>query len=102
MKLVFPEGPLEYVGMAILGPIPKTKEGIQLLVVMTEKYKKLIRAVPVEKSSATTVARIILVHQVTNYSFPSKLLNDNGPQFVSKLFVAVGSTLGMIIITITE
>lgn len=54
------------------------------------------------KKSTTAVARIFLKHWVANYGTPFKLPTENGPQFVSKFFSAVFSTLGRNIFTITE
>lgn len=43
-------------GINILGPLPKTTQGTQFVVVMTDRYTKLTKATPTTKMSATTVA----------------------------------------------
>lgn len=46
LKLFFPKGSLQFVGMDILGPPPKTEKGTRFVVVMTECYTKLRRFRP--------------------------------------------------------
>lgn len=60
------------------------------------------KAVPNQTGNSTAVVFIVLKHRLANYSIPSKLLTDNSPQFVSKFFVAVFSTLVVTDITTTE
>lgn len=37
-------GPLEFIAIEILGPLPETTNGNQFVVVMTDRYSKMIRA----------------------------------------------------------
>lgn len=80
--------------MDILGPVPNTDQGSQFVVVMADRYTKLTEAIPTTKTNVTTVACILLECLVANCSIPSRLLTDNGAQFVSRCFVAVCNTLG--------
>lgn len=69
---------------------------------MTDRYNKLSKAVQNTKTSATTVARIFLEHYAAKHGIPFKMLTDQGPQFVSKFFMAVYSALVVNHITATE
>lgn len=69
---------------------------------MTDRYNKLTIAIQNTKTSATTVAHNFIEQWVASYSIPSKLFTDKSPQFVSKFFVALCSTLGMNNITSTK
>lgn len=102
VKLFSPESPLEYGGMNIPGPVPRTKEGNQLFVVMKDRYTKLTETTPTANTNATTVARSLPEHWVETFGMPSKLLTDNGPQSASEIFVVVCSTFVVNNITTTE
>lgn len=80
--------------MNIFGPLPKTKQGSQFVVVITDRYTKRTKAIPTTKN-ATTVARILLEHWVAYYAITSKLLTDNGSQIVSEIRVVMCGTLGV-------
>lgn len=51
--------------------------------VMTDRYTMLTKAILAQKTNATAVAIIFLDHVVENFGISSKLLNNNGPQFVA-------------------
>jgi Integrase zinc binding domain len=46
LKLFPASSPLEYVSMDILGPLPKTEQGNRFLLVITDRFSKLTRTVP--------------------------------------------------------
>lgn len=75
--------------MIILGPLLKTSQSIQFILVIMERYTKLTKAILTTKSNASTDACIILKKCLKNYGIPTKLITDSGPQLVSKFFVSV-------------
>lgn len=101
LKLLFPEHRLEYVRMYILDP-PKKRQGNQVVVLRTDRYTELTKKISTTETYATTVVRIFLEYWVTTCGIRSKLLTDNGSQFVSNFFVAVCNTLSVNNITTTE
>lgn len=52
--------------MDILGPLPKTKQGSQFVVVMSDGHTKLAKSVPTMKTNSTAVAGIFLKHWLTS------------------------------------
>lgn len=78
LSLFFPKGPLFYIGMYILVPLPRSKQGIKCVDMMTYCYTKLTKAIQNSKTSATIVARLFLEQYMDNYGIPSRLLADNG------------------------
>jgi Integrase zinc binding domain len=48
--------PLDYVAIDILGPLPRTKKGNQYLLVIADRFSKLVRTVPLPLIIATIVA----------------------------------------------
>jgi Integrase zinc binding domain len=57
LKLFPANWPLESVAMDILGPLPRTKHGNRLLLVISDRYSKVTKTVPLRKVTALSVAR---------------------------------------------
>ena len=95
LKLFPASSPLTYVSIDILGPLPKTNHGNRFLLVMTDRFSKLTRTVPLRSTSAYAVAKAFCDHWVFTYGPPCHVLTDNGPQFASKFFLATCRELGI-------
>lgn len=54
MQLLLADGPLELVAIDILVSLPRTLNRNQHVIVMTERYVKLTRAIPAKKKSRIT------------------------------------------------
>jgi hypothetical protein len=87
--------PLTYVSIDILGPLPKTNHGNRFLLVMTDRFAKLTRTVPLRSTSAYVVSKAFCDHWVSTYGPPCHVLTDNVPQFASKFFLATFRELGI-------
>jgi hypothetical protein len=81
--------------MDILGPLPRTKHGNRFLLVISDRYSKVTKTVPLRTVTALSVARAFCDHWAYVYGPPVSLLTDNGPQFTAKFFQAVCSELGI-------
>jgi RNase H-like domain found in reverse transcriptase/Reverse transcriptase (RNA-dependent DNA polymerase)/Integrase zinc binding domain/Chromo (CHRromatin Organisation MOdifier) domain/Integrase core domain len=93
---LFPaKGPLESVAMDILGPLPRTKHGNRFLLVISDRFSKVTKTVPLRTVTALSVARAFCDHWAYAYGPPLSLLTDNGPQFTAKFFLAVCAELGI-------
>ena len=92
---LFPaSGPLEYVSIDILGPLLRTSRRNRYILVISDRYTKLTRAIPVASITAQSVAREFAENWAFIYGPPTILLSDNGKQFASKLFVHICKLLG--------
>jgi len=92
---LFPaNGPLEYVSIDILGPLLRTRRGNRFLLVISDRYSKLTRAIPLSRITAQSVARAFAEQWAFVYGPPAILLSDNGKQFASKLFTHLCQLLG--------
>ena len=89
MKLFPTTGPLAFLAMDLLGPLPRTHQGNEYVFVITDRFTKLCRSVHLRNTKAVTVATVFLDLWVYGYGAPSYVLTDNGPQFAAKLFEAV-------------
>ena len=94
LKLFPARAPLESVAIDILGPLPITSSGHRFLLVITDRYTKLTKTVPMRSITALVVAKAFCEHWVFVYGPPVTLLSDNGRQFVAKFFQAVCRILG--------
>ena len=94
MKLFPASGPLEFVAIDILGELIRTPRRNRYLLVISDRYSKLVRTVPLKKISAIEVAKAFVHHWVFVYGPPALLLSDNGSQFTSKLFKEICNLLG--------
>jgi hypothetical protein len=88
-------GPLESVALDILGPLPRTRHGNRFLLVISDRYSKVTKTVPLRTFTAFLVARAICDHWAYVYGPPVSFLTDNGPQFAAKFFQTVCSELGI-------
>lgn len=95
MKLFPASAPLEFVSIDILGELPVTPRKNRYLLVISDRFSKLTKTVPLRGITATTVAQAFCTHWVFTYGPPVFLLSDNGAQFTSKFFQAVCKILGI-------
>ena len=96
LKLFPAQKPLEFVAIDILGPLERAAvDGSRYILVMTDRFSKLTKAVPLKKITAHKVAQAFLEHWCFNYEFPAILLSDNGSQFTAALFKTVCTELGI-------
>ena len=89
MKLFPANAPLEYVAIDILGELPRTQRGNRYLLVITDRFSKMVKTVPLRRITAAVVAESFTKHWVFVCGPPVFLLSDNGAQFMSRLVLAV-------------
>jgi transposase InsO family protein len=95
LKLFPANEPLESVAMNIMGLPTRTKNGNRFLLVISDRYSKVTKTVPLRIVTALSVARAFCDHWAYVYGPPVSLLTDPGPQFTAKFFQAVCSELGI-------
>ena len=101
LQLFPPAGPLEFVAMDLLGPLPNSTRGNKHILVVTCRYSKLARTVAMDKIAAPQVAEAFLDCWIMPYGIPNAILSDNGPQFVAKFFELLCVMLGIKHLTTT-
>ncbi|CDF40678.1 unnamed protein product [Chondrus crispus] len=95
MQLFTPNAPLEFVAIDILGELMTTSRGNWYILVISDRYSKLVRTVPLKKISAAHIAQAFVHNWVFIYGPPVKLLSDNGTQFTAKYFQNICRILGI-------
>jgi transposase InsO family protein len=95
LKLFPSSGPLEFVAIDILGPLPKTNQGHQYLLVISDRFTKLVRTIPLRRITSLMVAQSFSSGWVYIYGPPQVLLSDNGTQFNSRFFKDICGAMGI-------
>ena len=101
LRLFPAEYPLQFIAIDLLGPLPKSKRGNRHVLVVTCRFSKLARAIPLARITSASVVRALLESWIYPYGLPSMILSDNGVQFTSKFFEAMCTTLGVKHLTTT-
>ena len=70
-------------------PCAGASRGNKYLLVIVDRFTKLVRTVPLKGISASEVARAFVTHWVFSYGPPADLIADNGRQFTSRFFLDV-------------
>ena len=95
LKLFPASGPLEFVAMDILGPLPKSHRGNRFILVITDRFTKLVRTVVLRDTKSATLAAAFLEHWVYAYGAPIYLLTDNAQNLIARFFESVCTLLGI-------
>jgi hypothetical protein len=73
----------------ILGPLPKTKEGHQYVLLIIDSFSKWPEAFPLVTQEASEIASILYHEYITRYGAPHVIVSDRGKNFMSKLVSAL-------------
>ena len=95
LKLFPPSRPLEFVGIDLLGPLPKTRRGNLYLLVITDRFSKWTRAIAMSETTAPDVAIRFFADWCSIFGAPLMLLSVNGPQFRARMFQSFCLALGI-------
>ena len=95
MRLFPAKAPLEFVSIDLLGELIRTKRGNWYLLVIVDRFSKLVRTVPMKRITAIEVAKAFVNRWVFVYGQPLTMLSDNGPQFAARLFIDICRILGV-------
>ena len=95
LKLFPARAPPEFVAIDILGELIKTPRGSCYMLVISDRFSKLVRTVPLKKVTASEVAKAFIHHWVFPDGAPVWLLSDNGKQVIAKLIRETCRMLGV-------
>ena len=74
------------IGIDIMGPFPVTARQKRFLLVIVDYFTRWIEVFPMNVTTSTAVAEVLMDQVFARYGLPRYILSDNGPQFVSNLF----------------
>lgn len=73
----------------ILGPLFKTKEGCEYILLCVDAGTRWVEAFPLKSQTAVETARVLYKEIFTRYGAPKVLFSDRGRNFMSKLVNAL-------------
>ncbi len=85
MQHTEPDGTWKMIGLDLIGPLPRTPQGHDNLLVAVDYYSKLVSLFPLRSSKIRTIAEH-MYSLCGLFGFPQYVLLDNGPQFVSAVY----------------
>ena len=78
--------PMEKVHMDFVGPLPKSNDGNEHILVMVDNFTKWIEAIPLPSQGAEEMARTAVNEFFSRFGMPTSILTDMGRNFESNLF----------------
>ena len=60
-----------------------------MIMVISDRFTKLTQVLPLRSTETYDVAVAFVEHWVYKYGAPNRVVSDNGPQFVARLFQSV-------------
>jgi len=87
--------PFQDIAVDLYGPLERTAAGHRFILVITDRFTKLVRAISMDGASAVDSASVVLDFWVGAYGPPDRLLSDGGPQFTSHFWGQVCNLLSI-------
>lgn len=82
--------------------VTKIKHGNQYILVITNHFAKLPKAVSVSKTSSTYIATVFVDRLTNIIEVPSTVRTDNVPQFNSKIFIGLCNEMQILAVTTSK
>ena len=78
------EGPFVHLGLDIIGPLPKTRNNNQYIIVTVDYFTKWVEAEPTENITSSDIIKF-LINVFARHGVPQVITTDNGVQFTSDM-----------------
>lgn len=78
--------PWQLLSVDIVGPLPRSSTGNSYILSVSDCFSKFCLLFPLRNMVATTIVKILEERVILLFGAPSKILTDNGSQFVSVVF----------------
>ena len=95
MRLLRATEPVAALAIDLLRPLPRTPKGYECILVISDRFTKVKRAVLLKDISALAVVSAFLATWVASYGISDSVLSDSGLQFAAVLWKGVLKALGM-------
>jgi hypothetical protein len=93
--LPIPSRRWETISMDFVGPLPKTPSGHDFLLVVVDKFSKMVHLIACQQSiTAVQVAQLIYDHVVRLHGFPDNIVSDRDSKFTSRFWSALWKLSG--------
>lgn len=96
MRLFPATEPFASLALDLLGPLSRTPQRYDCLLVMSNRFKKLTEVAPFKDTTAIDIVSQVLHVLIASYGIPDSILLDKGPQFSSILYEGVMNMIGVV------
>lgn len=86
LQVVTTTKPNQMLGVDIMGPLPRSTQQNEYLLVFVDYYSRWVEFFPMRNATAQNVATILRKEILTRWGVPDFILSDRGTQFVSSVF----------------
>ncbi|XP_043062763.1 uncharacterized protein K02A2.6-like [Drosophila yakuba] len=90
-----PEEPWATVCADFVGPLPRSKHGNSMRLVLVDRFSKWTEIVPLRRATTETLRKAVRERIVARYGVPKIMITDNGVQFTSRAFKRFLEELGV-------
>jgi hypothetical protein len=93
--LPIPEKPWQVISIDFVGPLPRTPDHFDMILVVVDKFSKMAHFIATTShATAKHTAKLLLEHVIRLHGVPEAIISDRGTQFTAKLFRKVWEQLG--------
>ena len=89
MNPIVSQEPFETVGMDFFGPLPTSKNGNIMVLVITDHFSKFVELFAMKRGTEVEVAKCLVEQIIARHGPMQKLISDRGQSFVSQVIQEV-------------
>ena len=94
--LPIPSGPWQSIGMDFLGPLPLSKSGKDMILVVIDRLTKMAHFIPTFSNvTSKQVAELFLENIFRYHGMPRNIVSDRDPKFTAKFWKSLNEALGI-------
>jgi transposase InsO family protein len=94
--LPIPHRPWEVISMDFVGPLARTKDYYDAVLVVVDKFSKMAHFIPTSMGvTSEKTARLLISHVIRLHGIPSSIISDRDPRFTAGLWKEVFRALGV-------
>jgi len=87
--------PWEQVSIDLIGPLPRSTEGHNWLLVMQDRFTKWVELSPLRRATTPAVIQRLTKQVIFRHGCPATVISDNGRQFIAKAMKQALSSFGI-------
>ena len=94
--LPIPERPWKSIGMDLLGPVPESKHGHNMILVVVDRLTKMAHFVPTTSDvTSKKLADLFLQYIFRYHGLPDQIVSDRDPKFTARFWKNLTTALGI-------